>query len=376
MELLKKVFYVLTHSIELYNLTPRLYSNYDAYPHSYCKIASHLGYTPILAYLSLSVKNRLLLTHKYGHTMIAYPVNLNRGRFGYEVSRSLVEDMLRCSADIIHVHSYYLLMYDLIALTKKINNKPVIAHYHGGTPDMLLLPFRPLKRVSLSLADKIITINKTELNRLQDYWKVPKENIEYVPNGVNTDLFKPLSDVKKNKNEILFVGNLVKAKGIELAVSSFIKCKSEFKDLKLTLVGQGYMRPVIEEQMKRLGIKDVTFLGALNHEQLNIVYNKATVTVFPSKKEGLPLALLESMSSGTPVVSAINDGSRDIVSNRVDGLLINQDGTKAFSEAISDLLSNAHLQTMMSRNSRRKVVENFSQEFVSKRIKQIYESLS
>ena len=374
---MKKVLHILTHSIEPYNLTPILYSNYDAYPHSYCKIASHLGYTPILAYLSLSVKNRLLLTHKYGHTMIAYPVNLNGGRFGYEVSRSLVEDVLRCSANIIHVHSYYLLMYDLIALTKKISNKPVIAHYHGGTPDMLLLPFRAPKKVSLFLADKVITINKTELNRLQDYWKVPLENIEYVPNGVNTDLFKPLSDVKKNKNEILFVGNLVKEKGIELAVSSFIKCKREFNDLKLTLVGQGYMKPAIEEKIKRLGItKDVTFLVTLNHKQLNVAYNKATITIFPSKKEGLPLALLESMSSGTPVVTAINDGSRDIVSNRVDGLLINQEGTKAFSEAISDVLSNTHLQTMFGRNSRKKVVENFSQELVSKRIKQIYESLS
>lgn len=374
--ILQKILYILPHSIEPYKLNLEDFSLYDAYPHIYCKIARQQGYIPTLSYLSLSVKKRLRHRHKYGHLLIAYPVTFNRGYFGYEISNELLSDVVRCDYDIIHVHSYYLLMYDFLALAKKLNNKPLIAHYHGGDPSMLLFPLKILKRITLHLADKIITVNKAERQRLIKYWKLPHEKVAYLPNGVDTNLFKPRSDVEKEDNVVLFVGNLILGKGLESLIPAFVKCKQHIKDLKLWIVGDGYLRPKLEEKVKVLGLsEDIKFLGRIKHEQLSYIYNRASVTVLPSRKEGFPLVLVESMACGTPTISTFNEGSVDIISDGVDGLLVPQNNIEALSRAICKIILNVDLRNKMGENARKKVVEHFSWEKIGKHLNMLYKSL-
>jgi glycosyltransferase involved in cell wall biosynthesis len=372
----QKILYILPHSIEPYKLNLEYFSSYDAYSHLYCKIARQQGYIATLSYLSLSVKKRILHKHKYGHLLIAYPVTLNRGYFGYEISIELLSDVIRCDYDIIHVHSYYLLMYDFIALAKKLNNKLLIAHYHGGDPSTLLFPLRFLKRMTLRLADKIITVNKTEKQRLIKYWKLPPEKVVYLPNGADTKLFKPLSGVKKEDNVVLFVGNLIPGKGLELLIPAFVKCRRRIKDLKLWIVGDGYLRPKLEEVVKVLGLSEsAKFFGRINHEQLSHIYNRATVTVLPSKKESFGLVLVESMACGTPVVATITEGSVDIISDGIDGLLVPQNDVEALSRAICKVVLNVDLRKKMGENARKKVVEHFSWEKIGERLNTLYRSL-
>jgi glycosyltransferase involved in cell wall biosynthesis len=325
----------------------------------------------------LSVKERFQHRHKYGHLLIAYPVTFNKSLFGYEISMELLSDTIKCcDYDIIHVHSYYLLMYDLIALIRKLNNKPLIAHYHGGDPSLLRFPFRILKRLTLQLADKVIATNKTERQRLIKYWKLPREKVVYIPNGVDINLFKPLNNVKKEDNIVLFVGNLVPGKGLELLISAFIKCKQYIKDLKLWIVGDGYLKPELEGIIKTLGLSnDVKFFGRTNHEKLSYIYNKATVTVLPSKRESFGLVLVESMACGTPVIATINEGPADIISDGIDGLLIPQNDVDALSKAIYKIVSNIDLRREMGKNAREKVVKHFSWEKISKRLCMLYKSL-
>ena len=370
------IFYIITHSIEPYNLNSLQFSKYDAYPHLYCKIAKEYGHNSILAYLSLSDRKKTFLNHKYGYHMISYPVTFNKGYFGYEVSKQLLEDVIRCEADIIHVHSYYLLMYDLIGLAKKINKKHLIAHYHGGDPNMLLPPLKVLKKMTLHMADKVITVNKTELQILLNYWRMPVEKVIYIPNSVDTNLFKPLTNIEKDDNTILFVGNLVSGKGIELLISSFIKCKKIIKNLQLLIVGTGYMQNELINKVTILGLsKDIKFLGRLNHELLSIIYNKATVTILPSEKEAFGLVITESMACGTPVIATVNDGSRDQITSGVEGLLVPQGDEIALSNAICTLISDKITRKKMSLNARKKSINCFSWEKIGVQINDLYKSL-
>jgi glycosyltransferase involved in cell wall biosynthesis len=308
--------------------------------------------------------------------LIAYPVTFNRGFFGYEISKKLLSDIVNCDCDIIHVHSYYLLMYDFVALAKKLNNKPLIAHYHGGDPSMLLFPLRTLKRITLHLADKIIAVNKAERQRLIMYWKLPHEKVVYLPNGVDTNLFKPLNGVEKEDNVVLFVGNLIPGKGLEILIPAFIKCKQYVKDLKLWIVGDGYLRPKLEEKVKALGLSEsIKFLGRINHEQLSHIYNRASVTILPSRKEGFPLVLVESMACGTPVIATINEGSVDIISSGVDGLLVPQNNIVELSRAICKIVLDTDLRKKMGENARKKVVEHFSWEKIGRHLNMLYRSL-
>jgi len=377
-----RIVHVLTHSIELYKLTPTIFSQYDAYIHIYAKICRELGYESSVMYLSPSINRPLSHLHKYGHEIIAYPVTFNRlmprrGRFGYEVSVPMIRDLIRCNADIIHVHSYYLFLYDVVAMmVKKFSDKKIVAHYHGGYPFMLLYPFRVLKKTTLPLADKIISVNRAEIRRLINYWKVPREKIAYIPNGVDTEFFKPISSVKKSDNVILFVGNLVKDKGVDVLLKAFAKCKSRVKDLRLIIVGEGPLRNSLEKTVKFLGLSEsIRFLGRVTHEELVNIYNMASVTVLPSRYESFGLVLVESMACGTPVIATATEGARDIVTHGVDGFLVPINDIDSLANAICKLIENPELRKQMGKNARRKAEKKFSWGIIKELLKKVYISL-
>jgi len=355
-------------------ITPDIFSKYEFHPHRFCRTMKEYV-DPILVYLSLSVREKTSLVHKFGHPMIAYPVTFNKGRFNYEISRKLLDDIIRSDADIIHVHNYYSLTYDLIVLLNT-SKKPIVGHYHGGDLSMLLRPFRILKRMTLPLADKLLVINKSEVQRLVTACKVPEKKIAYIHDGVDTNFFKPLSTINKEGNLILFVGNLVKEKGVDLLLFAFKKCKQKVKDLKLLIVGEGYMRDYLMKMIKTLDLMDdVKLAGRLSHDDLRVIYNKAAITVLPSKREALPLVLLESMACGTPVIATTNEGSIEIVSHGYDGLLVKQNDIAALSEAICRLISDSSLREEMGKRGREKVVSNFSIMNFGRKLNELYRSL-
>jgi len=378
-----KIVHILTHSIEIYKLTPAVFSKYDAYIHIYARISKELGYESSVMYLSSSVKCPLTQVHKYGHLIIAYPVTFNRlmprrGRFGHELSIAMVRDLIKNDADIIHVHSYYLLMYDVIAMiVKKFGNKKIVAHYHGGEPSMLLNPFRILKRSTLSLADKIVAINRSEVKRLISYWRIPSEKVVYIPNGVDTTLFRPLNSVGKSDNVILYVGNIVKDKGIDVLWKAYFRCKKRLKDLKLIIVGEGPLRRNLEKIVKLMGLSNsIKFLGRVAHEELVKIYNVASVMVLPSRKEGLPLVLLEAMACETPVITTATEGAMDIVSHGIDGYLVPIGNVDKLADAIYTIISNPELREQMGKNARKKVERKFSWDIVKRLLKKVYTSLA
>lgn len=371
-----KILFITTHSIEPYKLDPVSFSKYEFHPQRYCKVVMKYGHHPILSYLSLSVKRRLLLIHKYGFPTIAYPVTFNGGYFNYEVSRELLEDIIKCDADIIHVHNYYSFMYDLIVLAKKLHKKPIVAHYHGGDLSLLLRPFRILKMITLPLVDKLIVANKEEMLRLTNNCRVPKEKIACIHDGVDIEFFRPLNKINKRDDLILFVGNLVKGKGLELLLLAFKKCKQKIKKLKLFIAGEGYLKRELRKKIRILDlVNDVKLLGRLTHEQLRIIYNKATVTVLPSERESFGMVLIESMACGTPVIATISDGPKEIISHGVDGLLVPQGNVDALSEAICNIVLDNSLRKKMGINARKKVVNNFSLISLGKQLDALYKSL-
>jgi glycosyltransferase involved in cell wall biosynthesis len=205
---------------------------------------------------------------------------------------------------------------------------------------------------------------------------VPEEKIAYIHDGVDTDFFKPLNAINKEDNLILFVGNLVKEKGVDLLLLAFKKCKQKIKNLRLLIVGEGYMRNYLERMIKTLNLaNDVKLAGRLPHDVLRVIYNKATITVLPSKRESLGLVLLESMACGTPVIAMINEGAMEIISHGYDGLLVKQGDVTALSEAICRLVSDSSLRKEMGKRAREKVVRNFSIMEFARKLKELYKSL-
>jgi len=195
-----------------------------------------------------------------------------------------------------------------------------------------------IRKCVVKNSDMVISINDDTSELAIKYGK-SEEDILEINNTVNFNIFRPINLEKEDKNTILFVGRIAEVKGLELFVDTIIELNKDDKEKRWTgvIVGEGEYRERLERYIvqKRAG-EFIKFLGTLNPEELVYWYNKALVTLITSYHEGIPMALLESLACGTPVVSTEVGGIREIL-NKGNGYTIKVRDPKAFKAVILKL---------------------------------------
>lgn len=161
------------------------------------------------------------------------------------------------------------------------------------------------------LSDFILTINP----EMRNYFSY-KENQALVPLGIDTDYYKPLTNIAEgNQNfKIITVANLVAVKGIEVLIRAIY----ELQNTSIVLEVLGDTRDpyalVLEALVAELKMESqVTFLG--KHTDVRPFLQQADLYVIPSKKEGMPMALVEAMSMGLPVLGSDISGINYVLQN-------------------------------------------------------------
>jgi len=181
----------------------------------------------------------------------------------------------------------------------------------------------------------VVVANSEGLKELASRTYLEKE-ILVVPNGVDTDLFCPTSNQKKDGQKILSCGRMRRQKGFSYLIEALADLPSK---TTLELVGDGPLRKELGALTKRLGLQErVTFTGWLSQEKLIKRYRQADIFVLPSVDEGMPNVLLEAMACGLPVVATNVAGSCELVRPGVNGLLVQPRDKRGLREAIEKVL--------------------------------------
>lgn len=151
-------------------------------------------------------------------------------------------------------------------------------------------------------ANACISVSKTIIPLIEKHYAV---NPIYIPNGSDTKTFyKNINSQKMRRHSIITVSRLVPEKGIEDAISAMMYIVTEYPDAKLYIVGEGELRPCLEEQVSTLSLNEnVVFTGFIPNEKLITHYHDADVYLLPSWNEAFPIVLFEAMSTGLPIVS-------------------------------------------------------------------------
>ena len=187
-------------------------------------------------------------------------------------------------------------------LIAKALKKPIVVKVHGTDINSYTRYFlrRNMIVCALSNSDKIIAVSsalKDQVVRIG----VSSEKIVVIPNGVNTDLFKPMDqaecrrklELPINKKIVLYVGNMVKVKGIDVLIEAFARLSS---DVLLVLVGDGPLEPMLRLRVKELGIEGNVILSRrTTHNSVPFYMNACDVFCLPSRDEGCPNVVLEAM---------------------------------------------------------------------------------
>jgi glycosyltransferase involved in cell wall biosynthesis len=168
-------------------------------------------------------------------------------------------------------------------------------------------------------------------------------------------IYNPLSFSSSEKSNcllknILSVGRLDKQKGFDLLIRAFHKVSTKNKDWKLTIVGEGSDKDDLDNLIEELGISHrINIIGFTN--DIKNYYLNSSIYVSSSRWEGFGLVITEAMECGLPVVAFENAGPKEIINNKVDGILVPCEDIEALSNAILELIDNEEKRLEMSKNA-------------------------
>lgn len=197
-----------------------------------------------------------------------------------------------------------------------------------------------------------------------------QKTILILGSGINTDLFKPSSGKSKDIFHYLFIGRLLKDKGVLELLEAFEKLCKEFKNVKLSFVGDIDMdnpAALSFTQFNRFkNIDAIEWVGQV--QKVSEQLEKADVVVLPSYREGLPRVLLEAISMALPIITTDAPGCKEVIKDGFNGFKVPIKNSLALYEAMKKiyLLTDSD-RTFMGVNGRKMALEKFSDQIVIKR---------
>ncbi|MFT3894515.1 MAG: glycosyltransferase [Anaerolineales bacterium] len=180
--------------------------------------------------------------------------------------------------------------------------------------------------------------------------------------GIDSAKFKVDTDKQRSELfKIICVGRLETIKGHQYLIEACSQLKAEHINFRCYLVGDGELSSRIQQEINRLGLASyVEMLGFQTHDKVAALLNEVDLLVLPSLSEGIPVAVMEGMAAGLPIVATAVTGVPELVENGVTGILVPSKDSAALAEAIRTLSLSPELRIQMGRAGRKKVLNEFS----------------
>lgn len=271
------------------------------------------------------------------------------------------------------IHAQWTLSAGIAALTRKIHRCPIVATLQGS--DLFQVPRsragRFLTRWTLNRTHQI-TVLSNALFREVVKIGISQDKVKIIPNGVDIHQFFPK---ESRENTILYVGSLIKRKGVMYLIEAFSMLADKYPEYSLTIVGSGEEFENLQQITRDKGLLSrVIFTGAISPNEVKDRMQQAKVFVLPSLEEGLGVVLLEALACGTPVVASSVGGIKDIVSPGV-GLLVSPASPEELMSGMDWLLKNRSNWEIMSKNARRKAIQEYDWTNIARQFVIIYQKL-
>lgn len=341
-----------------------------------------------------------------GTGIIQHQVDFNRSPFKLKniyIYIQLKKLMQKEQFDLVHCHTPMGgVMARLAAYTTK--TLPIIYTAHGfhffkGAPVFNWLFYYPMEKFLSYFTDEQICINREDYELAKKHFHA--KHVDYIP-GVGIDIGNKHKTIDKalkkqklklpeDKIILLSCGELIKRKNHETIIRAIAHLQQGYstnsKDTSINfhyvICGHGKLERYLHNLVEELKVSDhVSFLGY--REDMLEIYQIADLFLFPSFQEGLPMALLEAMAFGLPVICSDIRGSRDLMGKYAEhtwdycegGIIIKQaDDVLAYSQAINLLSQNRKLMGEMGEKNIDRA-ELFSKQHVKETMSEIYYRLS
>ena len=267
---------------------------------------------------------------------------------------------------LIFIRKFTGLNFKLIA--RNINTISIEKRFEESLKNKFIK--HPLVKIFFRYVDYVICQSKGMAEDLIKNYKFDEKKIVVINNPISSRFLNNYKNnaLKKDSNQILFVGRLEKQKGIDILIEAFKVVSNKNKDVKLKIVGNGKLKNNILDKITELELSNKIELVSFT-DNVAKMYEEAQVTVLSSLYEGFPNVLLESISCGTPVVSFdCPSGPSEIIIDGINGYLVEY----LNKQDLSDSLLKA-INTKWDRSKIGETSERFSPHII---IEQYYEFIT
>ncbi|MHB8100643.1 MAG: glycosyltransferase [Methanosarcina sp.] len=304
--------------------------------------------------------------------------------YAHFVSRYAIKN-IKPKPDLIHAHFSYPDGFGMIGLAKKWNIPLVISAlgtierkvaYEGSYTSRQIIK-------AMNFADKVLSVSEDLKLHIVNLG-INENNVIVVPNGVDTEKFKPagkenarkLLNLPLDKNIILFVGALRSIKGVDYlieAAKNFVDSNTE-----LYLVGRDDgLKKSLKKMAQDFKITDfIKFIGPVNHEDIPLWVSASDILVLPSLSEGRPNVVLEALACEVPVVATDVGGIPELIINGETGYLVPAKNPLELSEKVNKLLGDENQREKMGKFGRKSIIQRgLTWEAHAKKTVDIYSKL-
>lgn len=233
--------------------------------------------------------------------------------------------------------------------------------------------FKILDNFTYSRYSKIICVSKQVEFALISWMPSVKGKTNILPNAIPIPKFLNPCPVKTY--DILFVGRLIHAKGVDILLKAIKILKNKYsRNLKIAIVGEGSLKENLNNLAVEFGVNgEVEFLGVRKDIEELMVSSK--IFVLPSRWEGFGIVIIEAMSNMLPVIATNVGGIPELIENGKEGILVPPENSKALARTINSLLENEELREKLSQAAYKKVREKYSIDVYSIHMLDFYKSL-
>ena len=278
---------------------------------------------------------------------------------------------------------------DWTGITSNLKPKcPMIVKLHGSDTYFCHLDNRPVKfwnrfreKRALQYATALLSVSQYTADLTKELFSLERD-FTIIPNCIDINKFSSESTTKVEENIILYFGTLIRKKGLLELPLIFNEVYKKNNKAKLIVIGRDASDIIsgnhstwamMQSLFDATALKNVNYIGSVAYDVIKAHVSSASVCVFPTFAEALPVSWIEAMALKKAIVASDIGWAAEIIEDSVEGFLVHPKNHNLFADRILELLDNQKLRDQFGIEARKKVVQKFSIEVVAKQSADFYQ---